>query len=214
MILTVTRTALLSLVLLAGCVSTVDPDKAELDPGRAYALVSVSHSGYGWLEEMQAVYRKRGDTGEYPVPVNFRYLYQKPENGVLLRNSDKRMLGELKLLELAPGDYEFFGWNAKVARGNQGLTIVNTHWKPHEAPPPLRFSVAAGRVTYIGNVDVSFLGTKRYRWAALDERERDLAAYRSRFSAAARLPLEVQLMQAGEAPGAAYEGSWGELLFK
>ena len=117
------------------------------------------------------------------------------------------------MLELAPGDYEFFGWNAKVARGIQGLSIVNTHWKPQQAPPPLRFSVAAGRVTYIGKVDVSFLGTKRYRWAALDQRERDLATPRARFFAATRLPLDVQLMQTGEAPGGAYGGSWEELLF-
>src|SRR5687767_5407478 len=140
-------------LLVASCANlgTVPQDAAALDPNDGYVAVSISHSGYGWLENLAIDYRKRGDTIPSQLAMLARALYSDPQSGVLLRDSDKRMLGELKLVRLDPGDYEVVGWRALASRGNQGLRIVTTTWEPVDPPPPFSFKVAKGRVTYIGN---------------------------------------------------------------
>ena len=203
------RLLLLVALLAGGCanIDTVAPATGALDPAQGYALVSLSHSGYGWLETLVVTYRRRGSDDNRQIAIVPRKLYQDPEAGVLLRDAGKRMIGELKLLGLPPGDYEFVEWSALASRGNVGLTIVETTWKPVEAPPPLAFSVSAGRVTYVGNLDILIPAPRRYRWRGLDERSRDLGLFESRFASARRLPSEVRLMERRDASPGEFEGA-------
>ena len=117
------------------------------------------------------------------------------------------MIGELKLLSLPPGDYEFISWSALASRGNVGLTIVTTTWRPVDPPPPLLFSVKAGQITYVGNLDILIPSEKRYRWRGLDARARDLPLFDKRFVGAKHLPSEVRLMQSSDPSAAEFEGA-------
>jgi hypothetical protein len=199
--------AVAAALLLAGCanIDAVSTDRTDLDPKLGYALVSLSHSGYGWLESLSVNYRKRGDVDFATIAIVPRTLYRNPEAGVLLRDGEKRMIGELKLLALRPGDYEFTSWYAIASAGAVGLTLVQTSWRPVEPPPPIAFSVSAGKITYIGNLDIMIPSPKRYRWRGVDERARDLGLLEKRFAAARLLPAEVKLMQGRD--GAEFEGA-------
>ena len=204
------KVLLFAALLAAGCANldAVSPTSTDLDPTQGYALVSLSHSGYGWLENLVVTYRKRGGIDNLrQIAIVPRTLYREPEAGVLLRDAERRMIGELKLLSLPPGDYEFVSWSALASRGNVGLAIVETTWKPVDPPPPLAFSVSAGKVTYVGNLDISIPSPKRYRWRGLDERSRDLGLFESRFAGSRRFPSEVRLMQAPSASQAEFEGA-------
>ena len=198
-----------ALSLAAGCanIDAVSPSKADLDPAQGYVLVALSHSGYGWLENLVVTYRKPGGVDNRQIAITPRTLYRDPEAGVMLRDTERRMIGELKLLSLPPGDYEFVDWSALASRGNVGLSIVETTWRPVEPPPPLAFSVSAGKVTYVGNLDIAIASPKRYRWRALDERTRDLGLFESRFAGARRLPSEVRIMQRRDRSAAEFEGA-------
>lgn len=196
-------------LLVAGCanIDTVSPEKAELDPSQGYALVSLSHSGYGWLENLVVTYRRNGSVDNRQIAIAPRKLFREPESGVLLRDTEKRMIGELKLLSLPQGDYEFVNWRVLASTGNVGLMLVSTTWHPVDPPPPLAFKVVAGRITYIGNLDILIPAQKRYRWRALDERTRDLQLFESRFAGSRRLATEVRLMERRDPSAAEFEGA-------
>lgn len=57
--------------------------------------------------------------------------------------------GQLVAMPLEPGDYELFGWTLYL-RTFGGYGYIS----PKTPPPPLAFKVAAGRVTYLGNLHV------------------------------------------------------------
>ena len=195
--------------LLAACANldTISPAATELDARQGHALVSISHSGYGWLESLRVTYRRSGSVGERTVSIDPRALFRNPESGVLLRDTETRMIGELKLLSLPPGEYEFIGWSAVASYGNVGLSMVSTQWNPVDPPAPLAFSVSAGRVTYIGNLDILIPSAKRYRWRGIDARARDLALYESRFASARRGAPEIGLMRSRDRSSGEFEGA-------
>ena len=200
---------LLAALAVCGCanIETVSLGDDRLDAARGYALVSLSHSGYGWLESLTVTYRQKGGTIPRQIGITPRDLFSNPDAGVLLRDTERRMIGELKLLSLPPGDYEFISWSALASRGNVGLTIVTTTWRPVDPPPPLLFSVKAGQITYVGNLDILIPSEKRYRWRGLDERARDLPLFEKRFVGAKQMSSDVRLMQSSDPSAAEFEGA-------
>jgi hypothetical protein len=168
----------------------------DIDPRKSYVLVSCSHSGYGWVEWLSFDYERVGSSSvTQTIGTNFRALYRDRSSGILLGDNATYMAGELMLVELDPGEYQFVTWKISTDSGNRGLMLVHTEITPVEVPPKFRFHVDAGKVTYIGNIDLLLRDDrKRWEWRAKNEEKRDLELFRQRFQVSDAVKIQTRMM--------------------
>jgi hypothetical protein len=152
--------------LLAGCIRTVGPDyEFTPDSSRSVIIVSLTASG-----------RIPGELLFYIRPVGDKLSLQGrsiqvfgPTLGIvdwpILKggNPPDQPPGRLAVLEIAPGDYEFFRWSGVVGG------FVNQNAVPFSK----RFEVRAGEVVYLGNLHLARRGDQQWSVTTADRRDRD-----------------------------------------
>lgn len=90
--------------------------------------------------------------------------------------SDDAPCGRLAVIELQPGEYEFYSWRGGTSSGPGGFTVTVRSTEPFSK----RFRVIPGKAVYLGNVhfSVSRSGPFQrapYQMRVSDLRQRDLA---------------------------------------
>ena len=148
---------------LAGCITAVGPD-FQLKDDASTGVIAVSVTASGTIPRGLAFqFRPAGDTSrsrgvlvfstkdvvDWPIPDSGRTPVDQPP-------------GRLAILEIAPGEYEFFRWS-----GFSGAMRVESG-----TPFSKRFEVRAGEVVYLGNLH---LITRDKKWvvSSSDRHDRD-----------------------------------------
>lgn len=201
------RSALIALVLATtGCASKWDSitSSRRLNPDQGHVLVALSYTGEVALQQLFLQYRPRGTPNNQLIILEPFKLAEKPDTGVLLRDKATGMMGELKLLTMPAGEYEFAEWTVILFTNLYGNTRVTRTLKPVQPPTPIAFSVTAGQINYIGNlhIEISPSGTQ-YLWRTSDEQGRDLELFRQRGTVVGTrgMPIETRLMTQTHATG-------------
>lgn len=134
------------------------------------------------------LYAKKGSIFGKELSLVERVLLEKDPS-----NDFDGVFGQLKVIELPAGDYEFFNWS------------LNNMFKPREAER-LPFTIVAGRATYVGNLDLKVrVGRNAFgmkivvdpRIFVVDQRERDLAVFRARYTAVPADRIDIGLLPIG-----------------
>ncbi|MCG8457944.1 MAG: hypothetical protein MI919_16830 [Holophagales bacterium] len=90
-------------------------------------------------------------------------------------SNTERPCGRLAVVELPPGEYEFFSWRAG---SHHATTSYSTTVRSREKFP-LRFQAEAGKAVYLGNIEFSVRGGF-FDMRVTDMRNRDLTLLRRR----------------------------------
>src|SRR5206468_10334175 len=150
--------------LLAGCVRTVTADfELKSDSSTGVIVVSVTASGripgalifyvrpIGDLAKLQTHSISVLDNRQlidWPVPKSGAPVVQPP--------------GRLAVLDMAPGQYEFYRWSGRV-----GGSLVESNVFSR------RFEVRAGEVAYLGNLHLTTGNDRNWNMSTADRRDRD-----------------------------------------
>jgi hypothetical protein len=159
--------ALALLATLLGCAREVGPD-FRLDRNSKSGVAAISLMASGDIRGEVLFYWRPANDGNTlrarslqwaprSNPLDWPYNAKRPIPGA-------SPAGRLAILELAPGQYEFYQW--QQAYGG----MIYKFGRPFAA----RFEVVAGQVTYVGSLHVTVRGNQ-FSIAAEDRRQRDLA---------------------------------------
>jgi hypothetical protein len=180
--------AAIALIALGGCGHIAKlPENYAVDAKSPNGAVIVSLTFEGELQFSAFTLEYRLVRGGETQSMHSASILASPDI-----DSDGRR-GWLFPRELPPGEYEFYKW-----RGMMGNA---SYWSPRDFSN--RFTVSAGRITYIGSVNVLTSSTaKRYQVQVRDERERDIAAFLTRYPKVKREQVEFDIMSEDmNAPG-------------
>ena len=172
--------AAITLILLGACGHIAKlPDSYTVDSKSPNGAVIVSLTFEGGLQFSAFTLEYRLVGGGESQSMHSAAILGAPDI-----DSDGRK-GWLFPRELPPGEYEFFKW--------RGMSGNASYWSPRDFSN--RFTVTAGRVTYIGSVNVlTSAATKRYQVQVRDERERDIPAFLTRYPKVKREQVEFDIM--------------------
>lgn len=150
--------------LLTSCVSKVKPDfEMKADSSKGVMIVSVTASGSipGGL-----VFKFRtGGTGGSLQPHTIQLFAHKDEiDWPVLKSAPDQPAGRLAILELPPGQYEFYLWAGHAG----GMSVSNaTEFSK-------RFEIRASEVVYLGNLHLKRArGEQMFTLFTGDRRDRD-----------------------------------------
>jgi hypothetical protein len=175
---------LVCLVLIVGCASTPpSTDHNYANPGEpsGYALVSLTQTGVP-MNMMQTSYKFHSInggsvTGELTDGVFFQIELLSGQKPALPLTLPRDFLvqrdnpyGVIRLVELPVGDYQVSTFNAAGANRHANGKL-----------PDIRFSIAAGKVVYLGNFNMEYSSDQRLRFNLNDEYSRDMDLFRKRF---------------------------------
>lgn len=181
--------------LLLGCgpaANEVQPDKALKLGSHGAIAVSLTSRGIPFLHALDFYYV--AEKGGEEQRIN---AYSTSSDGYwsdYYQDIDK---GRLAILELPPGNYRFNSWNAGA--GGVGGTRSISPVEPVSVP----FSVAAGKVTYLGNLHlrsqdvddvVSSHAKSQHQLLVRDKSAQDLPVIKQRLGAHSKALL-MRLMQ-------------------
>lgn len=163
------RWIILLCLMLAACVSPVVKHlngSLTPPPGMAYALVSLTASGYGIDDaQLSAHFRaldadKRHDGAVY-ASLATDTIFSRQVGGPMTD-------GRLSLITLKPGRYQFYSASGRYQDGM--LFMHPTVWRTFKLNLP--FDVAAGEVVYLGEIHLDLSNLPE--WEIRDSHERDL----------------------------------------
>jgi hypothetical protein len=153
-------------LLLSGCIRSVSPD-FELKPDSSRGVIVVSLTASGRIPgELLFYVRPQGDTAS----LQGRSIQVfGPTKGIvdwpILKsgNPPDQPPGRLAILELAPGQYEFYRWSG----------IVGGFVQQNVKPFSYRFEVRPGEVVYLGTLHLNRPNDQKYTVTTGDRRDRD-----------------------------------------
>lgn len=94
-------------------------------------------------------FRKKGDTEPVRLDASGFYFFEKPND----YPNDRTRAGRVFAFSLEPGEYELINWTLYFMVTANSYSYIS----PNVDPPPRSFSIAPGRITYIGNLHVHTL---------------------------------------------------------
>jgi hypothetical protein len=182
--------------LLAACALQNVPENATAPrPGRGIAVISLTRTGTV-DSELWLMLRPAGGSFRNQVLLDgWRDTRDWSETAFVQQGVNRleladpaRPIGRLAVMELPPGEYEFYGWTGDTRIWPR----VTMHYTLAAAGFSVRFTVREGAVTYLGALrlelppvlqPLQFRGD--YRLQTLQDPERDLAVLRNKFPALA-----------------------------
>lgn len=151
------RYILLAAVFLSGCATpNVDKDYVlNADSGKGLLVMSLTHVTDNIIVDYRGKSKGRFMTGTVQYPVDWESPY-----------------GRLVVAELPAGRYEFYQWHS----GRKYLTYIPT-------PFSIPFMIAAGKVSYVGNIYISINDAKKmYDVDITDQSDKDFPLMLHRFN--------------------------------
>ena len=141
-------------LLMVGCAShpkTIDENEV-VDKGMGILLASVTSDGNKQVIDAWYFYRNKGDKEESRLDAfGLGGIFGKPDD----YPEQKAKEGRLLAVPLEPGEYELFNWMLYVSRG-AGYGYLS----PKAPPPSFPFTIAPGRITYLGNLHIDTIEGK------------------------------------------------------
>jgi len=190
------RYTVLSLVIaagLSGCaITNMDIDKnykLPKDGSKGIVVISTSFTGFEPSEYFYLYLQneKKEPLGRFQmwagddVTGEEIFTYPRKTGGKV---PDGKEIGELNVIELAPGEYEFYkyyGSNQSVA-ATQTFTQTHITYAASNDNFKLRFKVEPNTVTYLGNLKFYFYqGNKTYSFDMKDRSDRDLNVMKTKY---------------------------------
>jgi hypothetical protein len=166
------------------------------DNGLVVLSVTVASKLPKGLPEVHLLYRRVYSAATEILPVNYGdsfrpFLYPISVNG--------ERLGNLAVLDLPEGNYEFYA--RRSAAWSAGPVISGTyplaHWTDSSSSEhfPIRFNVAANRVTYAGNLILTVDDDGRSVVLIENKHERDIPMYLAKNPAVKPEQIRYTMMQ-------------------
>jgi hypothetical protein len=177
-----TAAGLVGIILFCGCGTTNVGSGYSLTPDSdsGLAVASLTLSGVSADYTLTTFLRGVDSDFDQSVPVLDASTSQDWDCPFFRVPTPGYPCGRLAVIELSPGEYEFYSWRAKATSRSAGTTTVIQ-------PPDFsrKFTVLAGKAVYLGNIHMSPKGPGPNKkspaqdnddliWI-LDTRERDLA---------------------------------------
>jgi len=180
--------AVILVFLLAGCSRSVKPD-FELKPDSTTGVVIVSMTASGripgellfYLRPMGNVISLQPRAMQVFGPTKDQIDWPILKSG----NPPNQPPGRLAILELSPGQYEFYRWSGGVG----GNMIAQS--RPFSYP----FEVRAGEVVYLGTLHLNRPDDQKYTMTTGDRRERDFALLQKRLPNVAPEKIVTRLLK-------------------
>lgn len=138
----------LALLLTSSCASISSPvaPKEEVSKTQGVLLAAVTSDRGRMVKDVWYYYRKAGTTDEHRLAAFGLTLVTQPNDFPGLRTKAGRLLA----IPLEPGEYELCNWTLYIAGVSGGYGYIT----PKTPPPPHRFTIAPGRITYLGNLSL------------------------------------------------------------
>lgn len=175
---------LLCLLALTGCATRNLPLDRALDPAGPNGVVMGSITYTGAFPAAYSVFYRPIGRAAAPAKFSSGEAVMQVARAAPNEFVDHELKGNLFVAELPPGEYEVFNW--QVATGRTHASAVDAF--------SLRFTVAPGRVTYLGNFAFAQLRNISVEVGVAevvhrDAIERDLSVFRSRYTRLADAPV-------------------------
>lgn len=172
--------AALVVLLAAGCRTVNIASDYAIDPGKNSGVVVVSLTRSGLPSGLNMFVNYRGVDVDHrsAVPISDLFASADWRCPFFGTSTEAEPCGRLAVIELQPGEYEFYSWEGGSSSGPGGMTM-----NVRSGPFSKRFRVLPGKAVYLGNLHFAVqgpvvpFGGSRYMMKISDLRERDLGLF-------------------------------------
>jgi hypothetical protein len=166
----------------SGCRSVNVSSDYRLDPSKNLGLVVVSLTMAGLPSGFNVFINYRGVDVSHKssIPVSDMFASADWRCPFLGTPTEENPCGRLAVVELTPGEYEFYSWEGGTGGGPGSITFTVRS----VADFSKRFKVVSGKAVYLGNIHFSIqhrvVGRGAYQMRITDLRDRDLTLLHSK----------------------------------
>jgi hypothetical protein len=177
-------------IFLSGCGASNITKDYSLDKSKGTGILLASMTQAGLPSSFNMFVHLRGVDNKYSneVPVTDVFVSVDWPCPFLGTSTEAAPCGRLAVIELPQGEYEFYSWSGS---SNNGKTSTTVSARKEFSQ---RFKVAAGKVTYVGNMHFS-VARGSYALNALDKRDRDLPLFHSKYLRITPKDIQINIIK-------------------